>query len=194
MKHRIRKGTCTMNFRIQRNSTGMAGVFRDGSTRLGRREVLVSGAAAVLAACTSSAAKEADGDTVRRDSAPLERRFPMLGPLFDARWLGDVLGVDSRMSVPGPSDVRVVGFARLRAGGVAAIVATPGRDFRPATPSTVPDALTRFVPKDARWVGSKSFDSEMTREVYPGAFHLDPGTDTVYFDTIDPSIGDGTQP
>ncbi|KAB1149863.1 hypothetical protein F7R91_03205 [Streptomyces luteolifulvus] len=148
----------------------------------GRRGVLALGAATVLAACTPTA-KGADGDKVRTDLKPLERRFTALGPMSDAHWLGTALGTDSR--VPGPTDVRVVGTAQLKAGAVAAILRT--RDFQHEPPSGIPAQLTKYLPKNAKWVHSPAFDDELTGGTYPGTFHLDPDTDRVYFDTTNPT-------
>ncbi|MFF0015867.1 hypothetical protein [Streptomyces sp. NPDC005374] len=153
---------------------------------LGRRGVLTLGAATVLGACTSTA-QGTDANTVRTDSEPLERRFTALGPLSKAHWLGVVLGTDSRVSVPGPRDVRVVGFAQLRAGNVALITGAPQRGFLPATPSQLPEALAQFMPKSARWVRSESFDRAVTGGTYSGAFYVDPDANWVCFDTTNPS-------
>ncbi|MET8050117.1 hypothetical protein ABZU75_21215 [Streptosporangium sp. NPDC005286] len=155
-----------------------------GLADLGRRGVLLLGAVAVLAACASTA-QRADDDRVRTDLEPLERRFAALGRLSGAHWLGIVLGGDSRLSPPGPSDVRLVGIAQLRAGAVAAIVGTPQWDFEPETPSSPPKPLAEFMPAGARWVRSGSFDLEVTSEGDPGAFYLDPETDSVYIDYVD---------
>jgi hypothetical protein len=160
---------------------------------LGRRGMLALGAVMVLAACTSTA-KSADGAKVRTDLEPLERRFAALGPLSGAHWLGTALGADSRISVPGPTDVRVVGTAQLGAGTVAGITGAPQRSFQPETPGQLPGELAEFMPKGARWVRSDSFDSEMTGGTYSGAFYLDPGTDTVYFDTTNPSVSVSSGP
>ncbi|WP_328752677.1 hypothetical protein OHT57_44545 [Streptomyces sp. NBC_00285] len=151
-----------------------------------RRGVLALGAATVLGACTSTA-QGTDGNKVRTDSEPLERRFAALGPLSNAHWLGVVLGTDSRGSVPGPTDVRVVGLAQLRAGGAAIIAGTPQHGFLPATPNQLPDVLTQFMPKGARWVRSESFDRAVTGGRYSGAFYVDPDTDWACFDTTNPS-------
>ncbi|MFJ2670099.1 hypothetical protein [Streptomyces sp. NPDC087525] len=159
----------------------------------GRRGTLALGAVVVLAACTP-AAKSADGAKVRTDLEPLERRFAALGALSGAHWLGTALGADSRMSVPGPTDVRVVGTARLGAGVVAAITGAPQRSFRRETPRRIPGELAEFMPDGARWVRGESFDSDMTRGTYSGAFYLDAGTDTVYFDTTNPSVSAGSGP
>lgn len=152
--------------------------------------MLALGAVAVLAACTSTP-KRAEGSEVRTDLEPLERRFAALGPLADAHWLGTALGIDSRMSVPGPTDVRVVGTAQLKAGTVAALTGVPQRNFEPAPPSDLPEELAGFMPQGARWLRSESFDLEVTGGTYAGAFHLDPGTDRVYFDTVNPSVAAG---
>ncbi len=175
-----------------------------GTVGIGRRGVLAAGALAAVAAC-APASREADSgkdrekgrekdsgqggekDNVRTDPAPLERRFTLLGPLSDVHWLGISLGEDSRMSAPGPVDVRVVGTARLEAGAGAAIVAVPQRDFRPLRPDRVPEKLAAFLPEGAAWVRSEAFNQEVTGGRYTGEFSVDVRTDRVYFDTVDPS-------
>ncbi|TJZ49462.1 hypothetical protein FCH28_24440 [Streptomyces piniterrae] len=169
------------------------GRFVGDMAELGRRTMLALGAVTVLAACTSPAKKAASGK-VRTDAEPLERRFAALGSLSGAHWLGTVLGTDSRMSVPGPTDIRVVGTAQLRAGAVAAITEAPQWSFRPGMPGQLPGALTEFMPKGARWVRSDAFDREVTGGRYSGTFYLDPGTDAVYFDTTNPSVAASTGP
>ncbi|MFI5473570.1 hypothetical protein ACIA6D_25425 [Streptomyces cacaoi] len=164
-----------------------------GMAGLGRRGLLALGAVTLLAACTAHS-KSAEGAKVRTDLEPLERRFAGLGPLAGARWLGIVLGTDSRGSIPGPTDVRLVGTAQLRAGAVAAITGASQQSFQSEVPTQIPEKLTEFVPKDARWVRSDSFDRDMTAGTYTGAFYLDPATDTVYFDTANPSVPAGSGP
>ncbi|NEC91887.1 hypothetical protein [Streptomyces sp. SID12501] len=162
---------------------------------LGRREILGLGAAVtLLAACTACTGTkkgeeaDADGAKVRTDLEPLERRFAGLGPLSGAHWLGIGLGADTRGSVPGPTDVRVVGTAQLKAGAVAAITGVSLQSFQPETPPRLPEEIAEFVPEGARWVRSDAFDRGMTAGTYTGGFYLDPGTDTVYFDTTNPSV------
>lgn len=48
------------------------------------------------------------------------------------------------------------------------------------------------MPKGVRWVRSDAFDREVTGGTYAGTFSLDPGTDTVYFDTTNPSVAAST--
>ncbi|MFE9446666.1 hypothetical protein ACFYO2_49245 [Streptomyces sp. NPDC006602] len=139
----------------------------------------------LLAACTAHT-KSADDAKVRTDLGPLERRFAGLGPLSGAHWLGIVLGTDSRGSVPGPADVRVVGTAQLAAGTVDGLTGASQQSFQPEVPTQLPEKLAEFVPKGARWVRSDSFDHDMTAGMYTGRFYLDPGTDRVYFDTTNP--------
>lgn len=155
--------------------------------------MLALGGAVALSACRQGSSGT-DGDKVRTDVAPLERRFTALGPLSDAHWLGIVMGSDSRVQAPGPTDVRVVGLARLRAGGVATLVGAPQWDFQPAEPDQPPGVLAQFIPKGARWVRSESFDSAMASDADHGTFSFDPGTDTVYFDTINPSPASSSGP
>lgn len=71
---------------------------------------------------------------------------------------------------------------------VAPITGAPQRGFHLETPGQCPVELAEFMPKGAKWVRSDSFDSEMTGETYSGMFYLDPDTDTVYFDTLNPRI------
>ncbi|MEU3707847.1 hypothetical protein AB0E82_36860 [Streptomyces anulatus] len=183
-----------------------------GTVGIGRRGLLAFGAVMAVAAC-APASRQADSekdrekggkkedsgqggekDKVRTDPVPLERRFTLLGPLSDVRWLGIPLGEDSRMSVPGPIDVRVVGVARLEAGTGAAIVAVPQRDFRPGQPARVPKKLAALLPKGAAWVRSEAFNQEVTGGRYTGEFYVDAGADRVYFDTVDPSVAASTGP
>ncbi|MEU9497678.1 hypothetical protein [Streptomyces sp. NPDC048196] len=105
-----------------------------------------------------------------------------------------MLGTDSKVSVPAPTDVRVVGFARLRAGGVAAIVGASERGFQPALPRQLPEEFVRFMPRSARWVRSESFDRQVTGGTYSGAFYFDPGADWVSFDTTNPSAAASSGP
>ncbi|MFE1952138.1 hypothetical protein ACFW9D_16940 [Streptomyces sp. NPDC059524] len=160
----------------------------------GRRGALVLGAAALLSACAPAPARPSGKDDghaeVRTDPEPLERRFTELGPLSDPHWLGLVLGVAGSRA-PGPTDVRVVGFARPAAGKAKSLVrAQDLGPFRPERPDQVPEELLPYVPKGARWVRSESFDRRMTQGTYTGAFYVDEGSGRVYFDTTDPSVAD----
>ncbi len=118
-----------------------------GVPGLRRRGALAPGLATVLTAWASTA--ESAGGGVPTDPGPLERRFTALGPLSDARRLGAVWGTGADPRVPGPADVRVAGFARLRAGGVASAMEATQLGSRPARPSRPPGSLRPFVPENA---------------------------------------------
>ncbi|MFF4652221.1 hypothetical protein [Streptomyces sp. NPDC001380] len=168
---------------------------------VGRRRWLLLGGLGGLAAVAGGAALLLEADDrdavpdrgrVRTDTAPLQRRFPAVGRLSDAHWLGYDPDGSGRGAIPNPdARVRVVGVARLPAGAVRAITAVPGRAFAPAEQPRIPQELARYLPADARWTASARYDDLVTRSRYPGRFHLDPVTDTVCFDTLDPVPVDG---
>jgi hypothetical protein len=60
----------------------------------------------------SAAAKQ----TVRTDSAPIEKRLPKPGQLQSAWWTSSQVTTDSALSPPGNPAYRVVGFAQLERG------------------------------------------------------------------------------
>jgi len=88
----------------------------------------------------------------------------------------------------------VVGVARLPAGAVKSITSAPEYAFELSAPAQLPEALAEFLPKNAEWVSSASYDNHITNSHYAGRFHLAPATDYVYFDTINPEIVDGSHP
>ncbi|MFJ9455810.1 hypothetical protein ACIRST_12095 [Kitasatospora sp. NPDC101447] len=62
---------------------------------------------------------------MRQDADPLQRRFPELGELPAARWIGATPGSpDPRPAVPGPTDVMVDGFAEVDPAKPAAVTST----------------------------------------------------------------------
>ncbi|MFD9503082.1 hypothetical protein [Streptomyces sp. NPDC060035] len=135
-----------------------------------------------------------DAERVLTDVAPLQERFGEAGRLSDPHWL--VYDPDeaerSRELLPNPdARYRVVGVARLPAGTGASIVATPSYAFAPADPVDVPDVLTEFLPGKARWMSSTAFDEHLlastSEGLTGGRFFLDPSTDSLYFDTVDPT-------
>jgi hypothetical protein len=164
--------------------------------------VVLAGAGAVTVVATTTHRRD-DSTTVRTEVAPLRARFPAVGELFDPHWLGynPRANQGSRLPEPDPQ-LRVVGVARLPPGTVKAITSRPGFDFRPAEligpglhgwPGS-PDDLTRppepivdHLPSEARWVGSTRFDISVTGDEYQGRFYFDQASDTVYFDTVNPT-------
>lgn len=158
---------------------------------MGRRGALALGVMTLLSACAEPAQDAPDaGQTadLRTDPEPLERRFAALGPLSEPHWLGIRLGADSgsRVDVPGPTDVRVVGFARLGKGRLDALVADPRYDFRPAELPRLPQKLAQFTGAGGGWLRGEAFDRRVTGGTYTGAFYLHPATGRVCFDTVNP--------
>lgn len=157
--------------------------------------ILLVGAAGVAgaAALRSEDAPGPDPQRVRTDPEPLDRRFgTALGPLSDAHWIGydvDAAQQDSRIGPPAPdSRVRLVGLARLRPGGAAAVLATPGHTFTPAPLTGLPARLEPYVPAGAVWRGSAEFDRTVTTgdpsAEATGGFRFDEAHDLVCFDLL----------
>ncbi|MGW7464133.1 hypothetical protein ACWGJT_05370 [Streptomyces xantholiticus] len=159
-------------------------------SQVSRRMVLAMGAVALTSACEAVATSDGpDEGPLRAETEPLEKRFPQLGPLSDAHWLGyDLVKNNDGRSVPGPSDIRVVGVARLADGTVERLLSVTTRDFRPDAPVDVPGRLAAHVPDGAGWVHSKSFDSEISKNAYTGRFLLSAAEGLVWFDAVDPTV------
>ncbi|QES53241.1 hypothetical protein DEJ51_02400 [Streptomyces venezuelae] len=134
---------------------------------------------------------------VRSDLEPLNRRLgPFLGELTDAHWLGyDIDDTGDSRSIPGPdSRVRVVGVARLAAGGAAAITGRPEHAFAAVgAPSGVPAALKQHLPAAAAWQHSPGFDASANRQgadsqasdgLPSGRYLFDTARDLVHFDVL----------
>ncbi|MEU6312864.1 hypothetical protein [Streptomyces sp. NPDC047014] len=132
---------------------------------------------------------------VRTDLEPLNSRLrPYLGELAEAHWVGyniDAPGGDR--TIPGPdARVRLVGVARMAAGGADAIVRNPEYDFGPgAQPSDLPEPLVPHVPGDAAWQHSPRFDAHANRAGAEGAsphvsgpYLFDTGRNLVCFDLV----------
>ncbi|MEV4685246.1 hypothetical protein [Streptomyces kurssanovii] len=151
-----------------------------------RRAVLVLGAGAVASACTGPEPRDgAEEGPLRTETEPLEKAFALLGPLSDAHWLGyDRVKNNDGRSVPGPSDIRLVGFARLADGKAAELTAVTERAFGPGPLGELPERLVTFAPEDAQWQHSEVFDSEMTGGAYSGRFLLSPAEGMVCFDAL----------
>lgn len=151
-----------------------------------RRAVLVLWVGAVASACSGPDRQDGvDEGPLRTETEPLEKRFALLGPLSDAHWLGyDRVKNNDGRSVPGPSDIRLVGFARLADGKAAELTSVAERGFGPEPLGELPEQPAAFAPKDARWQHSDAFDDEMTAGAYSGRFLLSPATGTVCFDAL----------
>ncbi|MFJ9796989.1 hypothetical protein [Streptomyces sp. NPDC101145] len=123
----------------------------------------------------------------RYDPGPVEARFPQLGPLVDVTWaVWTPPGAHGRQLVPGPTDVRLSGVARLAPAHARRLLAeyawTPA-----ATPPAPLDAVAATVPPGARWRTSAGFVQAVTRGRYRADFHFDPAGRLMVFDAVDPT-------
>ncbi|MGW2559324.1 hypothetical protein ACWCXB_08780 [Streptomyces sp. NPDC001514] len=155
-----------------------------------RRWLLLSGLVAVGGGIGIYAAAD-EGvparERVRTDVEPLRSRFRHIGHLTDPHWLVDNPN-DSGRDIPDQDpQIRVVGFARLPAGTAGKITGVPAYGFAARDPREVPEPLAEFRPAEARWMSSARYDQRITKALYSGRFHLDPVTDSLYFDTFNPA-------
>ncbi|MER5637266.1 hypothetical protein ABT095_09940 [Kitasatospora sp. NPDC002227] len=93
------------------------------------------------------------------DSAPLERAFPLIGPLTEARW---VSSRDDDRGVPAPELV-ISGLARLAPGGLDRLTAAhPFEAARPPAEFTswFEQPLKGQGPKDPQWIRSPYLDRD----------------------------------
>lgn len=117
------------------------------------------------------------------DTAPLERAFPLLGPLTDAKW---VSSRDSDRNIPSPELV-LSGLARLTPGkfGELAVARTfvregPADDFS----SWFEKPLRGEGPENPLWVRSDELDRDGSG--YSTNLWFDRRSDTVRFWALNP--------
>ncbi|MFD3516023.1 hypothetical protein [Streptomyces sp. NPDC058657] len=117
------------------------------------------------------------------DTAPLERAFPVLGPLTDAKW---VSSRDDERTLPSPELV-ISGFARLAPGKLAELTAAhPFVSEGPADGFTswFEEPLQDAGPEDPQWTRSHALDRDES-----GSFTFlwfDRRSDTVRFRARNP--------
>ncbi|MFB6673182.1 hypothetical protein ACFCWG_12500 [Streptomyces sp. NPDC056390] len=117
------------------------------------------------------------------DTAPLERAFPLLGPLTDAKW---VSSRDSDRGIPSPELV-LSGFARLTPGKLAELAVAhafvsegPADEFS----SWFEKPLKGEGPENPRWVRSHELDRDGSG--YSTSLWFDRRSDTVRFWALNP--------
>ncbi|WP_371096197.1 hypothetical protein [Streptomyces sanglieri] len=150
-----------------------------------RRKLMGIGAAlAVLPAwwALRQVTNEAKRDW-RTDTAPLERAFPLLGVLTDAKW---VSSRDNDRDVPSPELV-ISGFARLAPGKLAELAAAhafvseePADDFS----SWFEKPLRGQGPENPQWIRSHGLDRDGNG--YSTTLWFDRRSDTVRFRALNP--------
>ncbi|WP_143568851.1 hypothetical protein [Streptomyces amritsarensis] len=164
-----------------------------------RRFLLIAGLPLLTAgagtACAAWPGSGRPGPRVRTDLEPLNARFgPYVGSLGEAHWLGYDLdeepGSAESRTIPGPdSRIRLVGVARLAAGGAAAVTGKAEYAFTPAAaPSPLPAALAPYAPAGAAWQHSRKFDAYANHEGAQGRpsgeYLFDADRDLVRFDLL----------
>ncbi len=126
--------------------------------------------------------------TVRTDVEPLQSRFPELGALSQARWIGRTLGTpDPRPAVPGPTDVTVDGYAKVDPAKLAEITAN-GTWKEEHISCPVPAELAAELGTPRSCVHSELFDRSITWDHYTGSFYFDRENSRVYFCTVNPKV------
>ncbi|MGW9069540.1 hypothetical protein ACWGQT_08840 [Streptomyces yangpuensis] len=170
--------------------------------RVDRRRFLLIAGVPLLAvgagtACAVRPGPARPGPQVRTDLEPLNARFgPYMGTLVEAHWLGydiDEPPGGSR-TIPGPdSRIRLVGVARLTAGGAAAVTGRAEYAFTPtptaaAAPSEPPAPLVPYLPAGAAWQHSPQFDAHANQGGADGnrsgEYLFDTARDLVRFDLL----------
>ncbi|MFE7591612.1 hypothetical protein ACFU6K_19610 [Kitasatospora sp. NPDC057512] len=126
---------------------------------------------------------------VRTDVEPLKRRFPQLGSLSAAMWVGRVLTQNSVTWVPGPTDVSMQGVARVEPVTLAEITAN-GTWEEISIGCGVPKEIAAEVGDPTRWLHSRAFDESVTRTQYSGSFYFDRQAGRVYFCAVNPKVRD----
>ncbi|MCH0538056.1 hypothetical protein I3F58_00465 [Streptomyces sp. MUM 203J] len=142
-----------------------------------------AGLAVLPAWWTLRQAANGAGEDWRTDTAPLERAFPLLGPLTDAKW---VSSRDNDRGLPSPELV-ISGFARLAPGRLAELTAAhafvsegPADDFS----SWFEKPLRGEGPENPRWIRSPELDRDGSGR--SAGLWFDRRSDTVRFRALNP--------
>ncbi|MGW6521412.1 hypothetical protein [Streptomyces sp. NPDC054962] len=151
-----------------------------------RRTLIGIGAGLAVLPAWWALRQVADGATGgwRTDTAPLERAFPLLGPLTDARWVSSRDNDDR--SVPSPELV-ISGLARLAPGKLAELTAArafvseaPANDFS----SWFEKPLKGEGPENPEWIRSHELDRDDSG--HSTDLWFDRRSDTVRFWALNP--------
>ncbi|MFD9691081.1 hypothetical protein ACFWXO_35565 [Kitasatospora sp. NPDC059088] len=173
----------------------------NGRSRRARTLILLSAVALFAAGCASDRTRAESEDRrsvpatptatattaqIRTDVDPLKRRFPQLGELSGAKWVGQTLGKDSGSGVPGPTDVSLDGVVHIEPATLASI--TGGGTWKEqGIDCPVPGALAgELGDTKSAWLHSESFDRTVTQNQYSGSFYIDKQNSRVYFCTVNP--------
>lgn len=130
------------------------------------------------------------GCEVRDTTQQVADRFSGLGKVVSTEWCSmDLTGGSSR--VPGPSDIRMVGYFETTAADMTRILDDQDREFVQVEPVDIPEPLSRSVSRsvggESAWVTSTEIDEEITGGLYTAAFYFDRASNRVLFDSVNPA-------
>ncbi|MDX3646280.1 hypothetical protein [Streptomyces sp. MB09-02B] len=129
------------------------------------------------------------GCEIRDTTQQVADRFSGLGEVVTTEWCAmDLVGGSSR--VPGPSDIRMVGYFETTAEDMKAVLDAPGRTFEKAEPEGIPAALGGSTSGKTEWLTSTEANEEITAGLYTGTFYFDRASNKILFDAVNPTRAD----
>ncbi|MEU6344963.1 hypothetical protein ABZ883_28905 [Streptomyces sp. NPDC046977] len=137
--------------------------------RAGSARVLFPAALLLTVACT--AGEPETGCELRDTTRQITDRFSALGTVVRTQWCAiDLTGGSDR--VPGPSDIRLVGYFDTTAADMQALLDHPGWTFRRSQPQDLPGPVARAAGTASvpSWTTSTDLETSITRDLYSAAF------------------------
>lgn len=126
------------------------------------------------------------GCGIRDTTQQVADRFSALGKVVTTEWCAmDLAGGSSR--VPGPSDIRMVGYFETTAEDMKAVLDAPDRTFEKAEPEDIPDALGASTSEETEWLTSPEVNEEITAGLYTATFFFDRTSNKILFDAVNPT-------
>ncbi|MFE0645731.1 hypothetical protein ACFW2Y_29585 [Streptomyces sp. NPDC058877] len=153
------------------------------------------GAGAEPGASRASSAEPAGTCELSGSTEQITARFSMLGKVVSTQWCAIDLTQDSGR-VPGPSDIRLVGYFDITAADMKALVSRTDWTFTRAPlpltelPAPVVQAAGATSSSTSVWVTSAELEKTVTREVYSGSFYIEEKANRIVFDTVNPVRAD----
>lgn len=164
----------------------------------GNTAVLATLALLLAGACTSGPSRSSTQEPSRRrepvecalrdTTQQVSDRFAQLGEVVRAQWCAvDLSGGSDR--VPGPSDIRFVGYFDTTAADMEALLKRPGWDFERRRPTNIPGPVAEAagVAPVSVWLTSTRLERSVTRDLYTATFYLDKGSHRILFDAVNPA-------
>ncbi|MFG2299456.1 hypothetical protein [Actinacidiphila glaucinigra] len=170
--------------------------MRDHGARMSAG-ALSAAALLLTVACTPSAPertqeasesrKPAAGCELRDTTQQSTDRFSELGTVVRTRWCAvDVSGGSDR--VPGPNDIRLVGYFDTTAADMKALLDHPYWAFEHSRPKSIPGPVAQAAgtASVSSWMTSTDLERTITRDLYTATFYLDGESNRIVFDTMNP--------